>query len=85
MFKAIQHGYNPMILDSDAYVTRDVYRALKSKQMSYYQWIASIDFSMFLNGGFQYVQNALPNGPVAWSIFQVGKIWHLKKKKYFKI
>ena len=34
MFRAIQYGYNAMVIDSDARVTRDIYRTLKSEQLS---------------------------------------------------
>ena len=52
LFKAIQHGYNAIILDSDAYVTRDIYRSLKSNQLKDYQWIAATDYNLNVNGGF---------------------------------
>ncbi|MEW5300367.1 MAG: hypothetical protein WDW36_003303 [Sanguina aurantia] len=67
--RIIRHGYNVMIMDSDTIIANDFYAHVKQPPLADIQLLANHEGnnSINVNGGWFYVQNASPNGPIAWA------------------
>ncbi|KAG2446518.1 hypothetical protein HYH02_008505 [Chlamydomonas schloesseri] len=68
--RAIALGYNVLAVDSDVVVLDDWYWRAKQPPLSNYQLLSQAECPVCINGGFSYIQNANPAGPVAWMFYE---------------
>ncbi|GFR42576.1 hypothetical protein Agub_g3503, partial [Astrephomene gubernaculifera] len=68
--RAVALGYNVMAVDSDVLVLDDWYWRVKQPPLSQYNMLSQNERGLSFNGGFSYIQNAAPNGPVSWLLYE---------------
>ncbi|EFN51487.1 hypothetical protein CHLNCDRAFT_55051 [Chlorella variabilis] len=68
MARAVWHGYNVWLLDTDTYLYRDPYKYLTVPPFKDIPWMSLQDGGNIVNGGSSYIHNAAPGGPAAWTI-----------------
>ncbi|KXZ51702.1 hypothetical protein GPECTOR_11g151 [Gonium pectorale] len=68
--RAIALGYNVMAVDTDVVVLDDWYWRAKQPPLSRYNMLSQSESGFAVNGGFSYIQNASPTGPVAWVFYE---------------
>ncbi|GFR52381.1 hypothetical protein Agub_g14942 [Astrephomene gubernaculifera] len=68
--RAVMLGYNVMAIDEDVVVLGDWYGMVKSPPLSQYTMFSQAECAFCINGGFSYIQNAAPNGPAAYLVFE---------------
>ncbi|KAG2433908.1 hypothetical protein HXX76_008260 [Chlamydomonas incerta] len=68
--RAVALGYNVLAVDSDVVVLDDWYWRAKQPPLSSYQLLSQAECPICINGGFSYIQNANPAGPVAWMFYE---------------
>ncbi|EFN51412.1 hypothetical protein CHLNCDRAFT_55126 [Chlorella variabilis] len=73
MARAVWHGYNVWLLDSDSYLYQDPYKYLTVPPLSNITWMSLQDGGATVNGGASYIHNAAPGGPAAWTIAAVAE------------
>ncbi len=62
-------GYNVLLIDADITLMTDFYAVVKSEPFRMLNHICGIEYRHFAcNGGTNYVQNADPDGPLAWML-----------------
>ncbi|KAG2500475.1 hypothetical protein HYH03_002041 [Edaphochlamys debaryana] len=68
--RAVSLGYNVMSVDADTLPLGDWYGMVKAPPAADYNMISQSECSYCINGGFSYIQNAAPDGPVAWMLYE---------------
>ncbi|KAG2500462.1 hypothetical protein HYH03_002029 [Edaphochlamys debaryana] len=68
--RAVSLGYNVMSVDADTLPLGDWYGMVKAPPASDYNMISQAESTEALNGGFTYIQNAAPDGPVAYLLYE---------------
>ncbi|PNW76059.1 hypothetical protein CHLRE_12g549200v5 [Chlamydomonas reinhardtii] len=68
--RSVALGYNVLAVDSDVVVLDDWYWRAKQPPLSNYQLLSQAECPVCINGGFSYIQNANPAGPVAWMFYE---------------
>eukprot|EP00798_Chlamydomonas_sp_ICE-L_P022985 gene22985-30173_t len=72
--RAIRLEYNVMSFDNDFSVYRDPYLHVKATPFNQMQLLGVVEGLCGMNGGWVYVQNAAPDGPVAWMFQRVTEL-----------
>ncbi|KAG2424443.1 hypothetical protein HXX76_014496 [Chlamydomonas incerta] len=71
--RAVALGYNVLALDSDNLVLGDLYWRVKAPEspLSEINLFTQAECGDCVNSGFVYIQNAAPNGPIAWMLYDM--------------
>ncbi|PNW79560.1 hypothetical protein CHLRE_08g358569v5 [Chlamydomonas reinhardtii] len=71
--RAVALGYNVLALDSDNLVLGDLYWRVKAPDspLSEINLFTQAECGDCVNSGFVYIQNAAPNGPIAWMLYDM--------------
>ncbi|KAG2499569.1 hypothetical protein HYH03_002514 [Edaphochlamys debaryana] len=68
--RAVGMRYNVMAVDTDVVAIGDWYERVKQPPLRSITMFSQAEGSFPINGGFSYIQNAAPDGPVAWLLYE---------------